>query len=158
MRQELKDISFKYNGDTVFELFQMLETIQKIHKLNFWDFYDSSSDFDKWCESKSYGKTDPTGKERSHSNIWFKEYEKDIREGTWKNRKYCYFIDMFEDDIEDLGNEESTESYHVSFKRMLEKAKELDNEEFGKDDFRVIITSILIQELGDSVVVVQNVE
>ncbi len=51
-------------------------------------FYPDSGTFDEWCDSKGYGKVDSEGKNRSSSNIWFKEYEEDAE---WKQVPYMDF-------------------------------------------------------------------
>ena len=56
----------------------------------FHDYYDSGSHFYKWCDSKGYGETDPDGKNRGASNIWYKEYMEDP-DGNAKRPPYCNF-------------------------------------------------------------------
>lgn len=92
------------------------------------------------------------------SNIWYKEWQADIKNGLWKDIPYCAFIDMFNYDIEDLGNDESEEIYEVHLDWMMERAVEEDNEQFGKADYRVHLTGILLSELGDTVLVDQSPE
>lgn len=165
MRKELEEIAYTYQvnpnvfeheGKTILNLWKMLYALQDIHNVNFWDYYNSGQDFDNWADSKGYGDTDPDGKQRSSSNIWYKEWQSDIQKGVWKKVPYCPFIDMFMDDIEDLGNDMSDAIYTVDFVRMLKIAKEEDNKQFGKDDYRVHLTSILIQELGEVIYVDQG--
>ncbi len=158
MQKQLKNISYKYEKKTVLNLWKMLYILQDIYKVNFWDYYNSDSDFDNWCNLKGYGKKDPKGLERQASNIWFKEFQSDVEKGIWKKVPYCCFIDMFLYDIEDLGNDESDKIYHVDFKNMLERANEEDISQFGKPDYRVHLTDILIKEVGNSVYVDQSPE
>lgn len=164
MRKELEEIAYTYQvnpnvfeheGKTILNLWKMLYALQDIHNVNFWDYYNSDQDFDNWSDSKGYGDTDPDGKQRSSSNIWYKEWQSDIQKGIWKKVPYCSFIDMFMCDIEDLGNDESEEVYEVHLDRMMERAIKEDNEEFGKADYRVHLTGILIAELGDTILVDQ---
>jgi len=165
MRKELEELTYKYEvnpnvfeheGKTILNLWQMLHKLQEIHNVNFWDYYGSGESFDKWANSKGYGETDPDGKRRGSSNIWYKEWQADIKNGLWQDPPYCPFIDMFMDDIEDLGNDESEEIYEVDLKRMMERAVEEDNKEFGQDDYRVRLTSLLIDEFGDILYVDQT--
>jgi hypothetical protein len=165
MRKELEDITYQYEvsenafeneGKTVLNLWKMLYMLQDIHKVNFWDYYGSDGDFGKWCDSKGYGENDPSGERRGASNIWFKEYQSDLANGSWKKVPYCPFIDMFMYDIEDLGNEESEKIYEVNLDSMMERAIEEDKKQFRKNDYRVHLTSILIAELGDTILVDQS--
>ncbi len=158
MRKELKKISYKHKGKTVLNLWNMLFELQNIYKVDFWDYYNSDRDFDNWADSKGYGKIDSNGDKRRSSNIWFKEWQADINKGVWKKLPYCSFIDMFMDDIQDLGNDESKEVYEVDLKSMMKRAIEEDHKDFGKDDYRVHLTGILISELGDNVLVDQYPE
>lgn len=165
MRKELEEIAYTYQvspdvfeneGKTIFNIWKMLHTLQDIHNVNFWDYYESGKDFDNWADSKGYGDTDPDGKRRGASNIWYKEWQGDIKKGVWKKVPYCPFIDMFGYDIEDLGNDESEEVYEVHLDWMMERAIKEDNEQFGKADYRVHLTGILIAELGDTILVDQG--
>lgn len=155
MLKNLQNISYSSEGKTVFNLWQILYILQKKHKVDFWDYYQSGSNFDNWCDSKGYGKKDPQGKRRGESNIWFKEWKKDIQNGNWKETPYCPFIDMFNYDIQDLGNDETDEIYYVDLNNMLERAIEEDKKEFGKNDYRYHLASILKKELGNFVYVDQ---
>lgn len=155
MRKELEDISYKSKRRTVVNLWKTLHILQEIHNVRFWDFYNSDAAFGNWCASKGYGETDPSGVRRGASNIWYKEWTDDIRRGDWKEVPYCSFIDMFGDDIPDLGNDESEEIYKIDFKQMMEVAVYKDNKQFGKPDYRVHLTGILIAELGNSIMVDQ---
>lgn len=140
-----------------FNLWKILYRLQDMYKVNFWDFYDNDNDFDRWCNSKGYPQKDPVGKKRSESNIWFKEQQEDIKNGKWIEAKYCPFIDMFMYDIEDLGNTDMNDTvYTVNFSDMLERAKKEDYEEFGKDDYRVKLTNILLSEFGEKINVIQQ--
>lgn len=167
MRKELEDITYKYQvnpdvfeheGKTILNLWKMLFKLQEIHKVDFWDYYGSGQAFDKWADSKGYGQHDPSGERRGASNIWYKEWQDDIKNGLWQKVPYSSFIDMFTYDIEDLGNDESEEIYEVNFQWMMERAVEEDNKQFGKPDYRVHLTGILIAELGDTVLVDQSPE
>lgn len=167
MREELQEVSYTYTvnedvyeheGKTILNLWKMLYKLQEIHKVDFWDYYGSGKDFDNWADSKGYGQTDPDGKRRGESNIWYKEWQSDIQNGVWKKVPYSSFIDMFMYDIEDLGNDESEEIYEVNFDSMMERAIEEDNEQFGKADYRVHLTGILVAELGNTVLVDQYPE
>lgn len=158
MRNELKKISYKYEGKTIFNLCKVLYILQEIHKVDFWDYYNSGSDFDNWCNLKGYGKKDPEGKKRSASNIWFKEYQEEISNCVWKRPPYCPFIDMFMEDIQDLGRDDTDEIYYINLNQMLERSIEEDQKEFGKNDYRVLLTNVLINEFGDSFYVEQSPE
>jgi hypothetical protein len=167
MRKELEDLTYKHTvnpkvfeneGKPILNLWKMLFKLQDIHNVDFWDYYGSGQEFDKWADSKGYGQTDPDGKRRGASNIWYKEWQDDINNGVWQKVPYCSFIDMFMYDIEDLGNDESEEIYEVHFDWMMERAVEEDNNQFGKPDYRVHLTGILIAELGDTVLVDQSPE
>lgn len=48
--------------------------LMNISEERFRDYYDNGSHFYKWCDARGYGKTDPEGKTRGSSNIWYKEY------------------------------------------------------------------------------------
>lgn len=156
MREELKEISYEYEGETIFNLWKMLYALQDIYKVDFWDYYKSSDDFDNWCNSKNHGEIDPAGKERSASNIWYKAFEDDIENGLWKEVPHCSFIDMFLDDIEDLGNDESEDIYEVNLKEIMKYSIKKDKKEFGKNDYRVHLASILISEFGEYIKVDQK--
>lgn len=129
----------------------MLYILQDVHKVDFWDYYKSDSDFNNWCDLKGYEKKDPEGKKRSASNIWFKEYQEDISNGVFKKNPYCCFIDMFGEDIQDLGNDETDKIYEVFLDSIMERSIEDDQKEFGKNDYRVHLTTILIKEFGNLV-------
>lgn len=156
MRKELADIAYTTEDGNTLNLWKMLHILQDIHKVDFWDYYNSGKDFDNWADSKGYGDIDPDGKRRGASNIWYAEWQADIKDGLWQKVSYCPFIDMFMDDIEDLGNDMSEDTYLVDFERMLERAKKLDKEEFGQDNYRVHLTSLLIEELGNEICVDQG--
>lgn len=167
MRKELEALTYKHTvsqkvfeneGKTILNLWKMLYKLQEIHKVNFWDYYGSSQDFDNWADTKGYGQNDPAGKRRGESNIWYKEWQADIQNGVWKKVPYCPFIDMFMHDIEDLGNDESEKIYEVCLDSMMERSIEEDNTQFGKPDYRVRLTGILIAELGNVVLVDQSPE
>lgn len=158
MRKEFEedyDVIPAVEEKTALNLWKILYRLQDIYQVNFWDYYDSGSDFDKWCDSKGYGDIDPDGKERSKSNIWYAEQQKDIKEGLWVSPEYCCFIDMFMDDIQDLGNDETNEVYTVYLDFMLERAKEEDLKQFGKEDYRTKLAKILVDEFGESIDVTQ---
>lgn len=158
MRKEFEedyDVIPAVEEKTALNLWKILYRLQDIYQVNFWDYYDSGSDFDKWCDSKGYGEIDPDGKERSKSNIWYAEQQKDIKEGLWVSPEYCCFIDMFMDDIQDLGNDETNEVYTVYLDFMLERAKEEDLKQFGKEDYRTKLAKILVDEFGESIDVTQ---
>lgn len=156
MREELMAISYSSRNGTTLNIWKMLEILQEIHKVNFWDYYGSDSDFYNWCDSKGYGEFDSSGDDRGSSNIWFAEYQSDVENGLWTEMPYCPFIDMFREDIEDLGNDSSEDIYTVDLKRMLKDAKKEDKKEFGQDDYRVRLTSLLIDEFGDILYVDQT--
>lgn len=156
MRKELAEIAYETGKGTTLNLWKMLFILQDIHNVNFWDYYGSDYEFDHWCDSKKYGKKDPVGKRRGESNIWFAEWQSDVKNGLWVKIPDCSFIDMFMDDIEDLGNDMSEDIYTLNLKRMLKIAKEEDNKQFGKDDYRVHLTSLLIEELGEVIYVDQG--
>ena len=158
MRKELEKVSYQHEGKTIFNLWSVLYILQDVHKVNFWDYCNSDADFDNWCNLKGYGKKDSEGKARRASNIWFKEYQEDISNGVFKKNLYCPFIDMFMEDIQDLGNDDTDEVYEVSLNSMMDRSIKEDEKEFGKNDYRVHLTTILINELGNSVFVNQSPE
>lgn len=42
-----------------------------------YDVFQHSGSFDRWCDRKGYGHSDPEGKHRGSSQIWFAEYQND---------------------------------------------------------------------------------
>lgn len=148
MRKELAAIAYQGKEGTILNLWKTLYILQKIHGVDFWDYYESDSDFSNWCASKGYGETDPVGTARDYSQVWFKEYQDDIQKGLWKKTPYCSFIEMFDDSIYDLGNDMSQTIYLVDFEWMMKRAQKEDKKQFGKDDYRVHLTSILLQDIG----------
>ena len=48
----------------------------KSQGIDVYDVFGRSGAFDKWCDSKGYGQTDPDGKHRGSSQIWFGEYQR----------------------------------------------------------------------------------
>lgn len=79
-----------------YDIHEVMNFISEKYGFDCYDVFDSGSHFNKWCDSKGYGKTDPAGKERSSSNIWFAEYQKDP-EGNAKCPQYATVIDWFID-------------------------------------------------------------
>lgn len=61
-----------------------------ITKEQFGDLHNSHSHFYTWCDAKGYGQTDPEGKSRGSSQIWFKEYQNDPT-GNAARPPYCNF-------------------------------------------------------------------
>lgn len=62
------------------------------------------------------------------------------------------------EDIQDLGNDDTDEVYEVSLNSMMDRSIKEDEKEFGKNDYRVHLTTILINEFGNSVFVNQSPE
>lgn len=104
---------------TGYDIHEVMNFISEKYGFDCYDVYDSGSHFDKWCDKKHYGDVDPEGKKRSHSNIWFKEYQRD-KEGEAQCPKYVSVLDWFieenlpdqeinefEVNFEDLNNEKS---------------------------------------------------
>lgn len=65
---------------------------------------------------------------------------------------------MFMEDIQDLGRDDTDEIYYINLNQMLERSIEEDQKEFGKNDYRVLLTNVLINEFGDSFYVEQSPE
>ena len=156
MKKEFEDIAYDFEGEKVLNLWKMLFELQKQHDVDFWDYYKSDGDFDNWRKSKGYGDTDPDGVRHGASNIWYKEWQNDISNGLWAKKPYCCLIDMFEDDIQNLGADDDQKVYTLNLDYILEKAKIKDLEKFGKDDYRVHLATILIEEFGNKIFVDQS--
>lgn len=54
-------------------------------------FYPDSGDFDDWIKHKGYPEFDSEGKPADSSQIWFKEYMDDSRNGKWLDTPYLDF-------------------------------------------------------------------
>jgi len=156
MKKEFEDMAYDFEGEKVLNLWKMLFELQKQHDVDFWDYYKSDGDFDNWRKSKGYGDTDPDGVRHGASNIWYKEWQNDINNGLCVKKPYCCFIDMFEDDIQNLGADYDQKVYTLNLDYILEKAKIKDLEKFGKDDYRVHLATILIEEFGNKIFVDQS--
>lgn len=150
-----KAISFQNkDGKDVYELHMLLHLIGKKYNEDFYDTKGSFSDFDIWCDQKGYGKKDPAGKIRSHSNIWFAEREEEIKKGLWNKSVYCCCIDVFVDELPEVMNPQNEGTYVVETLKtsyLLENAKQMDIKQFGNEDDRVKLINIFIKEMGDSV-------
>ncbi len=62
----------------VYDWFDIQDEICKcmgIKENQFRDLKESHGHFNKWCDSKGYGKKDPEGKDRNSSQIWYGEYQ-----------------------------------------------------------------------------------
>ena len=54
-------------------------------------FHPDTGKFEDWHKEKGYPDIDPEGKIVSHSQIWFTEYNKDCKDGKWKDTPYLDF-------------------------------------------------------------------
>lgn len=70
--------------------FDALDSHMKSKGYDIRNWYKNSSHFDKWCNKKGYGKTDPAGNGRGSSQIWYAEYKADP-EGEIKCPPYIDF-------------------------------------------------------------------
>lgn len=97
--------------------------------------------FNKWCDAKGYGKTDPDGRGRGSSQIWYAEYVADPG-GERKEPAYLDFWHWWIDISVDIYNG-STES--VNFTELEKEYKT----ELGEDDWRVIILGAIREILPE---------
>lgn len=77
-----------------FDYNEVVTYIEEKYKLNMNDVNKSHSHFGKWCNAKNYGQTDPAGKDRGSSQIWYAEYKTDA-DGEIKRPPYCNFWHWF---------------------------------------------------------------
>ncbi len=62
---------------TYYDYHDLVEYLQTKYKANLHDFAKSHRHFGQWCDRKGLPKTDPEGKDRSSSQVWFAEYKAD---------------------------------------------------------------------------------
>lgn len=65
--------------------------IENKYKIQTRDFAKSHAQFGDWCDAKGYGSKDPEGKDRGSSQIWFAEFQADIKAGKIEDRPYRDF-------------------------------------------------------------------
>ena len=80
-----------------------------------YDVSGRAGSFDSWCDSKGYGQTDPHGKHRGASQIWFAEYQSDpdgyCKEAPRRNL-WHWFLNQFENENGDNWVEPKNQDYH----------------------------------------------
>lgn len=152
--RRLKEEFNTSKGEKVFMFHKVINHMGKKLKVDPYDFYNSSVHFDNWCDLKGYGNKDPDGKKRSHSNIWYLEYQKDI-DGKIKCPPHVCIMNVFADTYPELfpfeyiDDLEGTETY-VSLSLLL---KNLNNEKNSEDveNKRKWFIEGLIAEYGENV-------
>ncbi len=65
--------------------------INKKYNCNIRDFSRSHLQFFDWAKHKGYKGMDPEGKKMGDSQIWFAEYNKEIKDGKFAERPYQDF-------------------------------------------------------------------
>ncbi len=79
--------------------FSDLDDELKALGVNVYDVFKRTGSFDRWCDRKGYGQTDPEGKHRGSSQIWFAEY-KACPDGDCKEPPYAnlwhWFLKAFD--------------------------------------------------------------
>ena len=93
MKPEIQEFSHCEEA-TGYDIHEVMNFISEKYGMDCYDIYDSGSHFNKWCDSKGYGETDPQGKLRSASNVWFAEYQADPH-GYAVCPKYVNVLDWF---------------------------------------------------------------
>lgn len=64
-----------YGDDKAFDVHDIMNYIDAKYGSDCYDVFFSGKHFDTWCDARCYGKKDPDGNVRSHSNIWFAAYQ-----------------------------------------------------------------------------------
>lgn len=152
--KHLKEEFKTSDGEKVFMLHKVINHMGKKLEVDPFDFYNSSVHFDKWCDLKGYGNKDPDGKKRSHSNIWYLEYQKDIN-GKVKHPPHVCIMNVFADTypelfpVEYIDDLEGTETY-VSLSLLLENLTNNKNYEDIENKRKLFIEG-LIAEYGENV-------
>lgn len=65
-----------YCTEKAYDVHDVMNYIDAKYGSDCYDVFGSGKHFDAWCDAQGYGQKDPEGKKRSHSNIWFAEYQK----------------------------------------------------------------------------------
>lgn len=133
------------NGENVFEIFELIHLISELEGIDLDDMKESSVDFNKWCEKNNLPEIDENGKERSQSNIWFKQYQSEINSGIWFRPEYCSLITLVCNNY-DCNYDEI---YEMNLNNLLNTAKVKDIEQYGKEDYRTDGVNILKKYLDD---------
>lgn len=80
---------------TFYDLMEMCDLIDKKLGYNQRDagkhFYPNTTSFSEWCDNKNYGNADPNGRSRGSSQLWFAEYNQDIKDGIIEEVPYLDF-------------------------------------------------------------------
>lgn len=87
----------KFND--LYDLHEILDYIEKKYDIPVYDFYGYRGYYEKWCDSQGLGQTDPEGKQRNASNIWYKAYsESPTGEISCPpmNDFWSYFFDVYQ--------------------------------------------------------------
>lgn len=88
--------------DDAYDYHEVFEYIQEKYGVDVNDFAGSGGHFDTWCDARGYGETDPEGKRRGSSNIWFAEYRR-ASDGEAKCPPYQNFTHWLAD-VEEMHN------------------------------------------------------
>lgn len=70
--------------DGSYDFNDCIDFLENKHQVKYRDWSHSQKHFNSWCDSKGYGKIDPSGKPRVASTIWYSEYKQDP-----KGEKVC---------------------------------------------------------------------
>jgi hypothetical protein len=133
------------DGVPVYDIFTVLHLIQDKHKVDFWDFKDSSNDYERWCVAKGHP-FDPSG------GPLFSHYMSACSTKAWPSAPYCPFIDVVLDQFSDtqgMRYHEKTEELVSAW--LIEASRKLDHAEFGCDSWRVSCANIIASEIGDEI-------
>jgi len=87
----MKSKTIKSQKIEVYNWYDIQDEICKvmgITKEEFRDLKKRHSHFNTWCDSKGYGNSDPEGKDRGSSQIWFQEYQ-NASDGSIAQPEYC---------------------------------------------------------------------
>lgn len=148
LREKILERAYQFDneeGQKVYNIYSILNDMREFKNLDYWDAKGSNGDFDRWCDYKGYGPTDPEITERVIINKWFAEQQKEIKEGKWISPQYCPFIDVFVDGelypslLIPQSFMRGDEYADLDFKDLLRYCEKLDIEEYGKEDYRVAL-------------------
>jgi hypothetical protein len=143
------EVDLSDKGTPVYNLWKLLKIIEKEHNVNFWDVRGALTNFDQWCDKKGYGERDNRGNVRTHSKLWFTEYQKDIKNGDWECPPYYCFIDEFTDFEPAFLLEYSKENYWLNTQHFLKFVSDKDQAQFGKHDYRYHLGMLLKRLFGN---------
>ena len=121
---------------------EMIDAVQEMSTKDFDDYASRLTMFREWCDSKGYGATDPVGKPRSSSQIWFAEHQALINSGEIQERPFLCFGHWMGENW-NFGDIANGGEYDINWQDLKNLAISRN------EDWVVEILSMFVEEYGD---------